>query len=75
MSVSDADWLLLERRLESIERSIEMLKAMQPVKEGTITAHSSYALKEGILSDAGTVQVWNNNQKLADCISTTKLEE
>lgn len=73
--VSDYDWDLLNKRLESIERSIEMLKAMQPVKEGTITAHSSYALKEGSLSDAGTVQVWSNNQKLADCISTTKLEE
>jgi hypothetical protein len=73
--VTDYDWELLNKRLESIECSIEMLKAMQPVKEGTITAHSSYALKEGSLSDAGTVQVWNNNHKLADCISTTKLEE
>lgn len=73
--VTDYDWELLNKRLENIERSIDMLKAMQPVKEGTITAHSSYALKEGSLSDAGTVQVWNNNQKLADCISTTKLEE
>lgn len=73
--VTDYDWELLNKRLENIERSIDMLKAMQPVKEGTITAHSSYALKEGSLSDAGTVQVWKNNQKLADCISTTKLEE
>ena len=72
--VTDTDWDLLNKRLESIERSIEMLKAMQPVKEGIITAHSSYALKEGSLVDAGTVQIWNNH-KLADCISTTKLEE
>jgi hypothetical protein len=31
--VSDYDWELLNKRLESIERSIEMLKAMFPVKE------------------------------------------
>ena len=31
--VTDTDWDLLNKRLESIERSIDMLKAMQPVKE------------------------------------------
>lgn len=30
--ISDVDWELLERRLQSIERSIEMLKAMVPEK-------------------------------------------
>lgn len=57
--VSDVDWLLLERRLESIERSIDMLKAMFPVKEGTLTASSGYALQEGNLMDAGLAQLWN----------------
>ncbi|UZS00971.1 hypothetical protein [Pseudomonas phage vB_PsaM_M1] len=115
--ISDVDWLLLERRLESIESSIDMLKAMFPVPQAPTPSRpadltkavrpygalgeipcvfdnmpesekmkplciscpcpkcSPYALSSGSLSDAGTVQVWNNNHKLADCISTTKLEE
>ena len=31
--VTDTDWEILNKRLESIERSIDMLKAMFPVKE------------------------------------------
>lgn len=31
--VTDTDWDLLKKRLESIERSIEMLKAMQPIPQ------------------------------------------
>ena len=81
MSVSDTDWALLDARLNEIERSIGILQAYvdTSLKEkyygnsGAIGV--AYALSEGSLSDAGTVQVWNNNQKLADCISTTKLEE
>lgn len=116
--ISDTDWELLERRLQSIERSIEMLKVMFPVKEpptpydgmknvqpykalGEIPCvfdnmpelekmkplcvscpcpkHSPYALSCGSLQDSGTAQVWRNSflnqEKLADCISTYKLEE
>ena len=58
--VTDYDWELLNKRLESVERSIDMLKAMFPVKEGTITASSDYALKEGSLTDAGLKQQWRN---------------
>lgn len=36
---------------------------------------SPYCLSYGSLMDAGTVQVGIKNHKLADCISTTKLEE
>lgn len=91
--VSEYDWELLNKRLESIERSIEMLRALQPVKEFPLTQEPTdltnwkrpygalgeipYVLSSGSLSDAGTDQVWNWNSypKLADCISTTKLEE
>ena len=73
--ISDTDYDLLDKRLKAIEDSLEMLKALFPVKEGTVTAHSSYALKEGSLSDAGTVQIWNSNHRLVDCISTVKLED
>ena len=58
--VSDHDWELLNKRLESIERSIEMLKVMFPVKEGTLTASSDYVLYEGSLTDAGLKQQWRN---------------
>lgn len=69
MSVSDADWLLLERRLESIERSIEMLKAMQPIPEnvsfGTLVevdkqGNEYYILKEGDLMNPSLKQQWRN---------------
>ena len=61
MSVSDTDWDLLNKRLEEIEHSIDMLKAMFPVKEGKLTASSDYTLKEGSLLDAGLKQQWRNN--------------
>lgn len=61
--VSDYDWELLNKRLESIERSIDMLKVLFPVKEGVLTAHSSYALKEGSLIDAGSIQVWATKEE------------
>jgi hypothetical protein len=51
--LDDYDWELLNKRLESIERSIEMLKVMFPVKEGTLTASPDYVLYEGSLTDAG----------------------
>lgn len=115
--LSDTDYMLIDKRLKELERSVEMLRVMfpeVPVKE-TPTPYdgmknvqpykalgeipcvfdnmpesekmkplciscscprcSPYALSSGSLSDTGTVQVWNNNHKLADCISTTKLEE
>lgn len=58
--ISDTDWELLDARLKSIERSIEMLKAMFPVKERTLTASSDYVLYEGSLTDAGLKQQWRN---------------
>lgn len=58
--ISDTDWELLERRLQSIERSIEMLEKMFPIKEGTLTASSDYALTKGDLLDGGVVQNWRN---------------
>jgi len=75
--ISDTDWEILERRLKSIEASIQMLESVfgNPMKHVGGNGDVDYVLQEGSLSDAGTVQVWNNNQKLADCISTTKLEE
>lgn len=68
--ISDTDWELLNKRLESIERSIEMLKAMCPIKEGTLTASSDYVLYEGSLTDAGLSQQWreilNSNQDVEE---------
>lgn len=65
--IDDVDWKLLNARIESIERSIEMLKAVFPPKDegsgyvGTdYSGHSYYILKEGSLMDYGTKQVWRD---------------
>jgi hypothetical protein len=42
--ISDTDYDLLDKRLKAIEDSLEMLKALFPVKEGQSTAHSDYVL-------------------------------
>ena len=65
--VSDADWLILERRLTEIERSLGILQAYvdTSLKEkyygnsGAIGV--AYALSEGSLIDAGLNQRWQPN--------------
>lgn len=65
MSVSDMDWELLERRLQSIERSIEMLKAVfgEPKKYVGGNGDVAYVLEEGSLTDSGTEQIWRNKDE------------
>lgn len=60
--ISDTDWELLDKRLESIERSIEMLKAVfgEPKKYLGGNGDVAYVLKEGSLTSPGETQVWRN---------------
>ena len=72
MSVSDIDWMLINRRLEEIERSIGVLQAYvdTSLKEkyygnsGAIGV--AYALSEGSLVDAGSSQQWQHAHKGED---------
>lgn len=57
--ISDTDWELLERRLQSIERSIEMLQ----VVFGSPINNECYVLEEGSLTDSGTEQIWRNKDE------------
>ena len=66
MSVSDTDWMLINRRIEEIERSLGILQAYidTSLKEkyygnsGAIGV--AYALSEGSLIDAGLNQRWQH---------------
>lgn len=70
--VTDYDWELLNKRLESIERSIGILQAYvdTSLKEkyygnsGAIGV--AYALSEGSLVDAGLSQQWQHTHKGED---------
>lgn len=72
MSVSDTDWVLLERRLEEIERSLGILQAYVDTslkeryygKSGAIGV--AYALSSGSLVDAGLNQQWQHTHKGED---------
>lgn len=57
--IDDTDWFLLEQRLQSIERSIEMLRAMFP-EVPVVECSGDYILEKGSLTDSGTNQVWRN---------------
>lgn len=72
MVISDTDYDLLNKRLESIERSLEMLKTMFPIPEnvsfGSLVevdkqGNEYYVLKEGNLMDAGIEQEWRINDE------------
>ena len=73
--ISDTDWVLLERRLEEIERSLGILQAYvdTSLKEADTDVSSAYVLSSGSLVDAGISQVWGQPKALVDCISTTKI--
>ena len=72
MSVSDTDWMLINKRLEEIERSLGILQAYvdTSLKEkyygnsGAIGV--AYALSEGSLIDAGLNQQWQHTHKGED---------
>lgn len=64
--VSDADWLILERRLTEIERSLGILQAYvdTSLKEEYYGADGiAYALSSGSLVDAGLNQQWQHAHK------------
>lgn len=70
--ISDVDWLLLERRLEDIERSIDMLKVMVGAPKNISCSlvevdrrgNEYYVLKEGDLTQPGYLQQWRNEDGL-----------
>ena len=68
MSVSDTDWILLERRLKSIEASIQMLESVfgKPRKYVGGNGDVAYVLQEGSLIDAGLPQQWQHTHKGED---------
>ena len=67
--IDDQDWMLINRRIEEIERSIGILQAYvdTSLKEkyygnsGAIGV--AYALSEGSLVDAGSNQQWQHTHK------------
>lgn len=63
MSVSDADWMLLEKRLESIERSIEILEKMFIVENVRLEPEADYVLYQGSLQYPSTEQIWRNKDE------------
>ena len=68
MSVSDTDWMLINKRLEEIERSIGILQACvdTSLKEVDTNVSSAYALSSGSLVDAGLKQQWQHTHKGED---------
>ena len=70
--IDDQDWMLINRRIEEIERSIGILQAYvdTSLKEkyygnsGAIGV--AYALSEGSLVDAGSNQQWQHTHKGED---------
>ena len=70
--IDDQDWMLINRRIEEIERSIGILQAYvdTSLKEkyygnsGAIGV--AYALSEGSLVDAGLNQQWQHTHKGED---------
>lgn len=70
--IDDQDWILINKRIEEIERSIGILQAYvdTSLKEkyygnsGAIGV--AYALSEGSLVDAGINQQWQHTHKGED---------
>lgn len=62
MSVSDTDWEILERRLKSIEASIQMLESVfgKPMKYVGGNGDVAYVLQEGSLTSPSEPQIWRN---------------
>jgi len=79
--IDDQDWILINKRIEEIERSLGILQASvnTSLKEADTDVSIAYALSSGSLVDAGLRQEWvaatNRQFGLVDCISTTKTGE
>jgi len=79
--IDDQDWILINKRIEEIERSLGILQAYvdTSLKEADTDVSIAYALSSGSLVDAGLRQEWvaatNRQFGLVDCISTTKTGE
>ncbi len=59
--MNEVDWLLLENRLQLIERSIEMLAALFPPVNVKLEPDVDYVLYEGSLVDPSEVQRWRKD--------------
>lgn len=57
--LSDTDYMLIDKRLKELERSVEMLRAMFP-QAPVVECNGDYILEEGDLVDAGFPQKWRN---------------
>ena len=55
--LSDTDYMLIDKRLKELERSVEMLRAMFP-EVPVVECSDDYVLEEGSLTDSGSKQVW-----------------
>ena len=62
--ISDTDWMLINKRLEEIERSLGILQAYvdTSLKEADTNVSIAYALSSGSLVDAGSNQQWQPNR-------------
>ena len=65
MSITDTDWMLLQKRLEAIERSLKVFEAYVDanLKQKYYGEGSPYALSVGSLSDSGLKQEWGNKDE------------
>lgn len=61
--VTDYDWELLNKRLESIERSLDFLRSVFPEMDTKLEPETDYVLYEGSLTDAGLKQEWRNKDE------------
>ena len=63
--IDDQDWILINKRLEEIERSLGILQAYvdTSLKEADTDVSSAYALSSGSLVDAGLPQQWQHTHK------------
>lgn len=57
--LSDTDYMLIDKRLKELERSVEMLRAMFP-EVPVVECNGDYILKEGDLTQPGYLQQWRN---------------
>ena len=66
--VTDTDWVLINRRIEEIERSLGILQAYvdTSLKEADTNVSIAYALSSGSLVDAGLSQQWQHTHKGED---------
>ena len=63
--IDDQDWMLINKRIEEIERSLGILQAYvdTSLKEADTNVPSAYALSSGSLVDAGLSQQWQHTHK------------